>query len=110
MELTVEAPKRIEDGKHEGVIIDVEERTKPYKYTDLVIKFDDGIHTIKYGLSSTVTVQSQLGKLLMEFGAALEEGQLIDVTRIFKNQACTFMTLTDSGGFAKVIKGSVKAK
>lgn len=109
-ELLIEEPKTIEDGKHEGVITGVEYREQPYKYTDLVIEFEEG-KKIKAGFPTMVTEESKLGKLMLLFGASLKVGQTISPERLFVGRKCSFMTLTketDKGSFPIVVAGSVK--
>lgn len=110
MKLEIKEEKKIEDGTHEGIITAVEYRTKPFDYTDLVIEFNDGL-TIKYGVPTTVTMTSKLGKLLIDFGASLEVGGSIDPDEVFPGKRCTFMTMnekTKRGTFAKVVNDSVR--
>ncbi len=105
----VEAPKKIEDGLHEGTIIDVEYRDQPFKYTDLVISFGDN-QRIKAGYPSFITPVNKLGKLLDTFGAAIEVGNDINPKEILKGKKCTFMTMTSDKGFANVVPGSLKPR
>ena len=114
MELMVEAPKRIEDGAYDGLIVDIKEkliqyRGKQIRLIDVTFEFGDDQRITK-GYWDKVTVESELGKLLMEFGGALEEGKLIDPERILKNMTCKFMILRNKDNYAEVVKGSVKAK
>ena len=41
MERQIQPDMVIEDGVHQGVIISVEERTKPYQYIDVKIEFEE---------------------------------------------------------------------
>ena len=106
MEFIVKEPMKIADGKHTGIISGVEYRTKPYEYTDLVLEFESG-KRIKTGAPSVITTESQLGKLMIEFGAKLEIGKSMNPEEIFKNRACSFMTVT-KGQWPEVVKGSLK--
>ena len=67
MKLKVEAQTTLEDGKHQGRIVDVEYRTEPYKYTDIVIEFSEG-QQIKAGYPTKLMENSKLGLLLKRFG------------------------------------------
>lgn len=105
----VNAPKVIKDGSHEGVIIGVEYREKPYEYTDLVIEFKEG--KIKAGYPSYITPVNKMGKLLLDFGCSLEIDKEISPEKVFIGKKCTFMTLnksTDRGTFPSVVPGSLK--
>jgi hypothetical protein len=112
MRLPVIEPKRIDDGKHEGVITSTELREKPYKYVDIVIEFEGG-KKIKSGYPATVSCDSKLGKLLLDFGASMEVGTEIDLDSFLVGKPCTFMTMnktSERGMFANVVNGSVKPK
>jgi len=109
MKLKVEEPKSISDGAHEGTIIAIEYRNKPFDYTDLVIEFESG-RKLKYGVPTSVSVESKLGKLLLDFGASLEIGGEIDPEDVFVNQQVTFMTMRDSKGYSNIVRDSLKIK
>ena len=105
----VNAPKVIKDGSHEGVIVAVEYREKPYEYTDLVIEFKD--NKIKAGFPSFITPVNKLGKLMLDFGCSLEIDKEIDPEKVFIGKKCTFMTMnktTPRGTFPCVVDGSLK--
>ena len=107
MKFEVKEPNVFKDGNHEGVIVGVEYREKPYEYTDLIIESEE--KKIKYGVASFVSPMSKLGKLLVEFGANLEIGKEVDPEKFFVGKKVTFMTMTQKG-FANVVKDSVKPK
>lgn len=108
MELTCEKPKNIEDGAHEGMIIGIEYRKKPYKYMDVVIEFD-GNTKLKAGYPQNLLVESRLGKLLERFGVDVQEGMQYDPEKILIGRRCVFTTVR-IGKFANIISESVKAK
>ena len=110
MELMVEEVKRIEEGKHTGVIKAVEYREKPFKYIDLVIEFEQG-KKVKVGYPATVTSESKLGKLLLDFGTKLEVNKKVSLIKEFVNKPVSFMTLnttTDRGTFAHIVANSLR--
>jgi|TARA_R100000501_G_C2572715_1_gene78990 hypothetical protein len=110
MMIEIKEVKRIDEGKHHGMIKAVEYRTQPFEYTDLVLEFEDG-KLIKYGVPSSVTMESKLGKLLLEFGAGLEVGQSIDPEQVFLGKPVTFMTqnkTTPRGTFPSVVPDSLR--
>ena len=112
MEIQVEEVKRIEDGKHEGVIVAVEYREQPYAYVDVVIEFEGG-KKVKTGFPRAITTESKLGKLLLEFGAVMQVGTPLDPNKILEGEECTFMTITNQtarGSFANLVHGSLKRK
>ena len=112
MKYTVQAIKSIEDGKHFGKITALEERTEPYKYTDVVIELENG-STLKAGYPSFVSEESKLGLLLTRFGAVLAVDEQIDLASILIGSECQFLVQSEEtprGTFAKVIPSSVKPK
>ena len=109
MKLPIKEPKIVDEGKHNGVIIAVEYRDEPYKYTDVIIELEKEL-TLKAGYPTTVTKQSGLGRLLMRFGAELVPGKTIDPDKVLIGKTCSFITLneeTDKGTFAKVVPASL---
>ena len=114
MKRTVQEPIVIDEGKHTGVIIDVEERkTKEgYQYVDLHLAFKQGKKevTLKASYPDTVSLGSKLGKLLARFNIELNPGQEVDIEGL-KEKKCQFMTLNvDNKGmtYANVMVESVK--
>lgn len=105
MKIEVEADKKLDEGKHEGVIIDVEYRTDPYHYTDLVIEVGDS--KIKAGFPTLITKSSKLGKLLDRFGLDVEVGTTIDPNSVLVGEQCTFLVEAD-GEYSKVVTSTVK--
>ena len=111
MKLPVLKPIIIEDGIHEGAIIGVEYREKPYKYTDIVIEFDEGKNTLKAGYPTFVMEESKLGLLMKRFGILISEGTEVDPDELI-GKKCTFLTLNEKKGdktYAKIVQDSVKA-
>ena len=110
MELKIEEVKKIEEGKQIGKIVGVEYREKPYEYTDLIIEMQNGMK-MKYGLPTSVTIESRLGKALIAFGASLEVGGTTDPDKVFIGKGCTFLVTnekTDRGTFAKIVPNTLK--
>lgn len=118
MDLPIKKSFKIEDGAHNGVIVDVQYRTDPHEYTDIVIELKDanGGQAVRLtaGYPTCVSKNSKLGKLLERFGETLVEDGTVDPTKVLANKACTFMTMTqvvkDKGEFARVIPESLKPK
>lgn len=110
MEIKIEEVKKIEEGKHVGKIIGVEYREKPFAYIDLVVELSNGMN-MKYGLPTSVTMDSRLGKALLTFGASLEVGGVVDPEKVFVGKGCTFLVTnnkTDRGTFANIVSGTLK--
>lgn len=114
--MKVNPPMVINDGMHEGAIIAVEYRDKPYEYTDIVIEFEEG-KKVRAGFPSFISPTSKLGELLAAFGLDLEAmlGKEIDITESLIGKRCVFMTMTKRNkktgkDYAEVVQGSVKLK
>jgi len=109
MELEVKKPNNLEDGKHEGIITALEERSKPFDYLDILIESDG--RKVKVGYPKTVMMESKLGLLLRRFGGDLKEGSKVDPEKILVGKKCSFIVMnekTDRGTFPKVIPESLK--
>jgi len=112
MKLTVKPSNKVEDGKHEGKIVAVEYREKPYEYTDFVIEFEE-TKKIRYGVPTALSPDSKLGRLLALFSADVKVGNDIDPEEVMMNREVEFMTITmetQRGSFPTVVSGSLKPK
>ena len=114
MEIDIVEPVRLEDGKHEGAITEVQFRTEPYKYMDVVIETQgkDRVIPLKYGVpySDNVTEMTKLGRLLREF-TELKIGEKVDPEKILLGKKVTFQTQmdkSDKGEFCRILNGTVK--
>ena len=110
MELKIEEVKKIDEGKQIGKIVSVSYREKPFEYTDLHIELQNGMQ-LKYGLPTSVTIESRLGKALLAFGASLEVGGSVDPEKVFIGKGCQFLVTnekTDRGTFAKIVPNTLK--
>ena len=107
MERQIQPDMVIDDGVHQGIIISVEERTKPYQYIDVNIEFEEG-KKIKAGFPDFVSPSSLLGILLSKFGADLQDvGANLDIDKILIGKKVEFQTLK-AGKYANIVKGSLK--
>ena len=107
MNREIQKQMTIEDGKHIGVVIAIEERTKPYKYLDVVIEFEEG-KKIKAGYPDFLSSESKLGQLLARFKADVSTpGSIVDPEKVLIGKKCQFMTLKE-GKYSNVIPESVK--
>lgn len=104
MKYTAQKDKKIEDGKHQGVIVAVETRTKPYEYTDVIIEAD-GIK-LKAGYPSFLSNNSKLGQLFQRVGIPLVIGEEYDDSMLIGRKV-DFMTIT-KGKYAEIITESVR--
>ena len=112
MEYEVKKPLVVADGTYEGVIVEIEYRTEPYKYTDVIIEFNQGMR-IKYGCPSNVTTESKLGRLLNMFGSTLKVGETVNDKQILIGKPCTFMVVNqerEGKKYARVVENSVKPR
>ena len=106
---------RIEEGKHTGKVVKVEQRTnKDFEYIDVHIELSQKTMEgkpiiIRWGAPADLTVNTRLGKTLMQFGIsekAINSGQVIDVEEVLVGQKVSFLTkdeTTDKGTFARVL-------
>jgi hypothetical protein len=113
MQIPVKKTINIADGEHEGAVINIRYRSKPYEYVDLEIEFKQGEDKVelKAGYPMVVSKGSQLGALLMRFGTNLEEGDNVDPDKILIGQKIKFKTFTEKnqrGSFARVVVDSVR--
>lgn len=112
MKIKVEESIKLEDGKHEGEIEDVEYREKPYNYTDVIIKtkVNNKDVKIKVGYPTNITENSALGQLLERFGAKLEIGKDLEPEEFLtKGKEVEFQTVT-KGKYYNVVLESLKPK
>lgn len=110
--IKVTVPVRLEDGKHEGVILSVQERSfkkgnEDITYVDIAINSEE--KEVKASYSSNISEVSMLGKLLMRFGVELTEGKGIDPEKELVGKDCVFQTTTnETSGFSDVLRETVK--
>jgi len=110
MEILVKPHRIVQDGLHEGAIVGVEYREKPFPYTDYVIEFEDGLN-IKASYPTNLTPETVHGKMLKRFGVAVIENQTVNPEKLMIGQKCIFVTVnevTDKGTFPRVISESLK--
>lgn len=115
MELKIEANIKLEDGIHDGVIIALEERQKPYEYIDVVIEYKVGetIARMKSSYPKFLATESKLGDLLARFGTDVSTpGTIINIDKSLIGKKCKFMTVTRPGKngkeYANILPESVK--
>jgi hypothetical protein len=106
MEIEVKESMKILDGKHEGIVTEIRYREQPFPYTDFVLEFEEGKKVIT-GVPTSLTIDSKLGKILVDFGASLEVGGTVDPEKVMIGKKCSFMTMT-SGKYANVVQGSLR--
>ncbi len=109
MNIPVDKPVNIEDGRHEGVILAVSYRDTPFPYTDVEVAFE-GI-TLKPGYPTKVMECSKLGMLMKRFGFMVSEGLMVDPDKLV-GKNCEFITMKKDGKkggvFANIIPDSLK--
>lgn len=115
MSLKREVKKSFEiaDGEHTGTIVSVEVREEPYAYIEPMVKVDgfDELN-MKYSCPDSLSQNSKLGKLLVAFGAEIDEGEEVDIEEILLGRKVKFMTqkIKGKGGreFSEIIVGTLK--
>ena len=116
LEFEVEEPRRIGEGKHEGMIVRMELRdsrkgSKVFQYLDVYIRPDGSNFDLKVGYPPFVSASSRLGKLLARFGADVSVGKKVNAEAALLNKRCSFVTVDDEtkdGTYARISHDSVK--
>lgn len=112
MEFEVKAALDLDDGKHMGTIVKLEERDEPYHYVDIFIKVEGSDGEIKYGVPALISQNSKFGKVLTDFGIQLKPGDKINPEPALLNRKCTFMTIKEKGKdnneYSRIVDGSLK--
>lgn len=108
MKIKVEERKILEEGKHEGAIIAVEYREKPYKYVDFVIETTENEATfkLKAGYAQYLRVDTQLGLLFKRFGYNLKVGQNVEPEELIGKKV-QFLTVTKNR-YANILPATLK--
>lgn len=105
MDLEVKEIVRLDDGVHQGEITKVEQREiKGYNYIDFTIA--SGKSTPKVGFPANVSIESDLGKLLLRFGFDLKPGSTVNPENMV-GLTCSFQTITE-GDFSNIVRSSLK--
>ena len=111
--IKVEESIKLDDGKHEGVIEDVEYKSpQGYNYMDIVIKtkVKDKDINVKVSYPQNISANTALGKLLERFGAKLDIGKDLEPEEFLtKGKEIEFQTITE-GKYYNVVLDSVKPK
>lgn len=112
MEMEVKEPLKLDEGKHEGTISKIENRTEPYEYTDIFIKEKETGFDIKYGCPTSPSINGKLMKLLARF-TEIKPGMKVDPEKILIDKEVEFMTQneeTKEGTFVRIVNNSIKPK
>ena len=105
MKLKVEPSRKLADGKHKGIIVNILYREQPFKYTDVVIKTENEVE-VKAGYPTSLAVDSKLYALMTRFGVSMVEGNNADPDVLLQKEV-QFISMIE-GKFSKVIPESVK--
>lgn len=114
----------IEDGRYEGKIIDVEERTEPFAYIDFSIQFviDGNKVKLKHGCPNSISIDddneptTKLAKVLTALGMEIKIDKDITLTdmkdvSLGKDVSCMVENEeTKAGTFARIISMKVVSK
>ncbi len=112
MELECKEYKKIEEGKHTGIITKLEPRitTEGYKYLDIKIKLDNQDIELNYGCPQNLSKISKLGKLLGQF-IELQSGKTYNLEGILLQKKVSFMVQNETKQdktYAKIIPDTIK--
>lgn len=110
MEYLVKESLKLDEGKHEGVVVRLEYRESPYKYTDVIIECNRV--ELKAGYPSFIAVDSKLGLLLQRFGVELKAGSSVK-DDVLVGRKCSFLTVNeaskkDGKTYARVLQDTVR--
>lgn len=115
-EIEVKKTKKIEEGKHHGIIEAVETRTEPYDYTDYMVKLEMGT-TIKYGVPTDIYVDEKTGepenkhaKLLKDLGFDVKGKIDPEKAKGLKVSCMIIQETTKNGTFARIVDSSLKVR
>lgn len=113
MELEWKESIQISDGKYNGEIIRVVNRTEPYNYTDVFIQPDGKEIELKYGCPTMLTPNSKLGRLLTLFGSGFQKKGKVDPEKVLKGRRVEIMVINkkskkDGKEYAEIVEDSVK--
>lgn len=114
MEFEMKKPFLVEDGVHQGEIVRVEYRLKPYSYADVFIRIldkpSDGVE-LKWGAPcGHLSPNTKFGKMLLKFGE-IPFGERVDPEKVLIGRKVSFQSLneqTQDGSFARIVDGSIK--
>ena len=103
--------KTLTEGKHNGVIVNIEYRDEPYNYADMIIEAEGA--TLKCGYPAFVAKDSKLGTLLERFGATITVGAEIELEKVLVGKKCTFLTMMEKNvkngkTYTKIISDTLK--
>lgn len=113
--LRVEEAKKIDEGRHDGVITRIEQRSaskggREFSYIDVFVRTADSAE-LKVGYPATLIRESALGRLLTRFGGQVIVGESVDIEAFLTGKRCSFVTVneeTDRGTFSRIQRESVK--
>jgi hypothetical protein len=112
MKITVEETKTIEEGKHTGIIKNIEERKEPYNYIDIEIEPEKTKISMKASYPKFLSKDSKLGELLKKFNIKLEVGDEIELSSLIGKKV-DFITMNKENkktgkNYANIVSESVK--
>ncbi|MHA1880250.1 MAG: hypothetical protein ACTSYG_07610 [Candidatus Heimdallarchaeota archaeon] len=110
MELKVKENKKLSDGVHKGVIVEIQYISDPYEYADIIISYNEEGSTIKAGFPSNLTVDSYFYEVLSKF-EVLSVGDVVDPEKILIGKKVLFQTITkkkDGKEYTNIVRESVK--
>lgn len=102
----------LDEGKHNGVITDVQFIEDPYAYTHIIIKEQKTELELRLGVPTKITENTALGSIIKRFtGKEIKVGHDYDIEVILKDEKVTFISInedTERGTFTKIKAKSLK--
>ena len=114
MELEVIEPKRLEEGKHIGVIIGISHKkvNDKYDYAEIHIDTKGSHNKVGYPINGMKTSRENMfGQLLQLFGIELRTGKKVDVDKVLVGQKVTFLVKHETKNgktYSNIIADSLK--
>ena len=110
MELELKEGVKLNDGRHNGLILRVEYVHSPYEYTEVYIRPENADFELRYGCPSVLSQNSKLYKLISQF-KKIDIGQKADPEKILVGKNVSFLTQmkdTPKGTFVTIVDDSIK--
>lgn len=112
--LTMKESITINDGVHNGTIVDVKREIRnEYDYTDIYVEITDdkgNIGKIKTGFPTNLSTKSTLGKFLQDAGLVISIGEDVTIKEVSEKltgKVIQFTTYTEND-FPRIVNKSIK--
>jgi hypothetical protein len=111
----VSIAKIVPEGEHTGTIVEIEQRTDPYNYTDFIVAVDGEDVNLRIGFPTYISVDAEkrprsgLAKFLQRLDVSiLKESVDLEVVKGKRIVFKTYNEPTPTGTFARIIPDTVR--